>query len=340
MRFGFGVSNFELVDGQSLTAAHQDMLEQASLADALGFDSVWIAEQHFAPERQCPSPFLIATAIAMRTEQTKIGVYSTMTFAHPIRLAEDAAVLDIFSGGRLILCAGTGYRPDEFAAFGVPTRGKRSRIRESLEILSLAWTDEPVAYRGAHFVIPTPEPDAADGEEPAPISVFPKPIQRPIPIWMAAFGNVGVRQAGRLGLPLYTSPLETMPQLKERDLLYRTTMQETGQHQDLFPLLRSVYVAESMAQARADAEAGLLMQSRRYRQWRPQAGLSESFHQITADDRFIIGDPAHCVAEIQRYIAELGTNYIVCRMNLPGLSHAKVMASLRLFAKEVMPQWK
>ena len=55
MRFGFGVSNFELVDGQSLTAAHQDMLEQASLADALGFDSVWIAEQHFAPERQCPS---------------------------------------------------------------------------------------------------------------------------------------------------------------------------------------------------------------------------------------------------------------------------------------------
>jgi alkanesulfonate monooxygenase SsuD/methylene tetrahydromethanopterin reductase-like flavin-dependent oxidoreductase (luciferase family) len=315
------------------------MLEQASLADVLGFDSVWIAEQHFAPERQCPSPFLIGTALAMRTEQTKIGVYATMTFAHPIRLAEDAAVLDIFSGGRLILCAGTGYRPDEFAAFGISARGKRGRIRESLEILSLAWTDEPVAYHGAHFDIPALEPDASEEEAPAPISVFPKPIQQPIPIWMAAFGNVGVRQAGRLGLPLYTSPLETMSQLKERDLLYRTTMREAGQQQALFPLLRFVYVSESTAQAHADTAAGLLAQSRRYRQWRPQVGLPEAFDPITAD-RFIIGDPAHCIAALQRYIAELGTNYIVCRMNLPGLSHAKVMASMRLFAKEVIPQWQ
>jgi len=110
MRFGFGASTFELIDGQSLPAAHQEMLEQAVLAEELGFDSIWVAEQHFSPERQCPSPFLIGTAIALRTHRIKVGVYTTMTFAHPIRLAEDAAVLDILSGGRLILCAGTGYR--------------------------------------------------------------------------------------------------------------------------------------------------------------------------------------------------------------------------------------
>ncbi len=336
MRFGFGVSNFELIDDQSLLAAHQDMLEQAALADALGFDSVWIAEQHFAPERQCPFPFLIGTAIAMRTRQVKIGVYTTMTFVHPVRLAEDAAVLDLLSGGRLLLCAGTGYRPEEFAAYGMVATGKRARIRESLDILPLAWGDAPFVYGGKHFTIPAASPEAAAGDEPQPLSVFPKPIQRPIPIWMAAFGNVGVRQAGRLGLPLYTSPLESMAQLKERDTLYRAALHEAGHTQTLFPLLRSVYVAATPQQARADTEAALLAQARRYQRWRPQAALPQTFEQITAD-RFIIGAPDHCIAEIRRYAAELGMNYLVCRMNLPGLSHAKVMDSMRLFAHDVMP---
>ncbi|MGH7966907.1 MAG: LLM class flavin-dependent oxidoreductase [Candidatus Binatia bacterium] len=338
MRFGFGASNFELLDGQALPAAHQEMLEQAALAEELGFDSIWVAEQHFSPERQCPSPFLIGTAIAMRTGQIKVGVYTTMTFAHPIRLAEDAAVLDILSGGRLILCAGTGYRKEEFAAYGAVAEGKRSRIRESLEILHLAWMDEPFVYRGKHLTIPAAPPDDASGEEYLPLSVFPKPIQHPIPIWMAAFGNVGVRQAGHLGLPLFTSPLESISQLKERDTLYRAALQEAGQGQTLFPLIRSVYVAETFDQARADTEAALLAQYRRYSQWRPQARIEGTFEEMTSD-RLIIGDPDHCAAEIQRYAAELGINYIVCRMNLTGLAHAKVLASMRLFAREVMPQF-
>lgn len=337
MRFGFGASTFELIDGQSLPAAHQEMLEQAVLAEELGFDSIWVAEQHFSPERQCPSPFLIGTAIALRTQRIKVGVYTTMTFAHPIRLAEDAAVLDILSGGRLILCAGTGYRKEEFAAYGAAAEGKRSRIRESLEILRLAWADEPFVYRGKHFTIPAVPPDDTAGEEYPPLSVFPKPMQCPIPIWMAAFGNVGVRQAGRLGLPLFTSPLESIPQLKERDILYRTALQEAGQSQTLSPLIRSVYVAETLDQARADTEAALLAQYRRYSRWRPQAAVEGTFEQVTSD-RFIIGDPDRCVAELRRYETELGINYIVCRMNLAGLAHAKVLASMRLFAQEVIPQ--
>lgn len=338
MRFGFGASNFELIDGQALPIAHQEMLEQAALAEELGFDSIWVAEQHFSPERQCPSPFLIGTAIALRTQTIKIGVYTTMTFAHPIRLAEDAAVLDILSGGRLILCAGTGYRKEEFAAYGVAAAGKRSRIRESLEILGLAWADEPFVYHGKYFTIPVALPDGTVDEEHSPLSVFPKPIQHPIPMWMAAFGNVGVRQAGHLGLPLFTSPLESISQLKERDTLYRAALQEAKQSQTLFPLIRSVYVAETSDQARADTEAALLAQYRRYNQWRPQAGIEGTFEEVTSD-RLIIGDPDHCAAQIRRYAAELGINYIVCRMNLTGLAHTKVLASMRLFVRDVMPRF-
>lgn len=337
MRFGFGASNFELIPGQSLPAAHYEMLEQAVLAEELGFDAVWVAEQHFSPERQCPSPFLIGTAIATRTARIQIGVYTTMTFAHPIRVAEDAAVLDVLSQGRLILCAGTGYRKEEFAAYGVAAEGKRSRIRESLEILRLAWADEPFVYRGKYFTIPAVSSNDTTSEEYPPLSVFPKPIQDPLPIWMAAFGNVGVRQAGRLGLPLFTSPLESIPQLRERDRLYRAAMREAGQTQTLFPLIRSVYVAETTGRARADTEAALLAQYRRYGQWRPQVAIEGTFETLTSD-RFIIGDPDQCVAQIQRYAAELGINYVVCRMNLAGLAHAKVLASMRLFAREVMPR--
>ena len=338
MRFGFGASNFELIPGQSLPAAHHEMLEQAVIAEELGFDSVWVAEQHFSPERQCPSPFLIGTAVATRTARIQIGVYTTMTFAHPIRVAEDAAVLDVLSGGRLILCAGTGYRKEEFAAYGVVAEGKRSRIRESLEILRLAWADQPFVYRGRYFTIPAVPENDTTGEEYPPLSVFPKPIQDPPPIWMAAFGNVGVRQAGRLGLPLFTSPLESLPQLRERDRLYRTAMQEAGQSQTLFPLIRSVYVAETTDRARADTEAALLAQYRRYGQWRPQVAIEGTFETLTAD-RFVIGDPNQCVVQLQRYAAELGINYVVCRMNLAGLAHAKVLASMRLFAREVMPRF-
>ena len=338
MRFGFGASNFELMPGQSLAAGHQEMLEQAVLAEELGFDSIWVAEQHFSPERQCPSPFLIGAAIATRTTGIKIGVYTTMTFAHPIRVAEDAAVLDVLSDGRLILCAGTGYRKEEFAAYGVAAEGKRSRIRESLEILRLAWADDPFVYRGKYFTIPTVPPDNTTSEEYPPLSVFPKPLQMPIPIWMAAFGNVGVRQAGRLGLPLFTSPLESIPQLRERDVLYRAALQEAGQQQALFPLIRSVYVAATADRARSDTETALLAQYRRYSRWRPQAAMEGTFETLIAD-RFIIGDPEHCVAQIRRYAADLGINYIVCRMNLAGLEHVNVLHSMRLFVREVMPHF-
>lgn len=343
MRFGFSISSFERIESPLIPAAHREVLEQAAQADQLGFDSIWIAEQHFSFERQCPSPFLLGTAVAMHTQHSDIGVYTTMSYTHPVRIAEDAAVLDVLCGGRLILCAGTGYRPDEFAAYGLTAKGKRGRLREILEILPLAWRDAPFVYEGNYFRIPAPVEDEnvdhpATDEQGcvAPLAVFPKPVQNPIPIWMAAFGNVGVRQAGRLGMPLYTSPIETLSQLRTRDELYREAMQEAGQSQTVFPLLRNVYVAKTYEQARADTEASLQIQLRRYQTWRPEAGMPAPFEEVIAD-RFIIGSPEQCLAEIERYVVALGINYLVCRMNMPGLSHDNVMASMRLFAEAVMP---
>jgi alkanesulfonate monooxygenase SsuD/methylene tetrahydromethanopterin reductase-like flavin-dependent oxidoreductase (luciferase family) len=153
---------------------------------------------------------------------------------------------------------------------------------------------------------------------------------------MASFGNLGIKQAARMALPLFTSPLESLPQLKERHALYQSIQEQARQSQSLFPLIRTVYVAETQKQARQDAEAPLLAQYRRYRRWRALSDVGSTFESITSE-RFIIGDPVHCAREIERYRNEVGVDYIVCRMTLPGLSHEKVLSSLRLFAREVMP---
>ncbi len=336
MQFGFGASNFEMLAGQSLAAAHQEMLEQAELADELGLDSIWVAEQHFSPERQCPSPFIEGTAIAARTKKIKVGVYATVTLAHPIRVAEDAAVLDVLSGGRLILCTGTGFRQAEFDVYGVRRKEKRARIKEIIDILYLAWADEPFVYKGRYYEVPSA--NFSPGEETGPISVVPKPLQPFIPIWMASFGNVGIKQAAQMDIPLFTSPLESIPQLRERQAMYKSIQEQLGQSQSLFPLIRTVYVAETQRQARKDVEEPLLTQYRRYNRWRTLSEAQPTFESITSE-RFIIGDPDHCAREIERYRDEVDVNYIVCRMTLPGLSHEKMLNSLRLFAQEVMPRY-
>jgi alkanesulfonate monooxygenase SsuD/methylene tetrahydromethanopterin reductase-like flavin-dependent oxidoreductase (luciferase family) len=126
------------------------MLADAILAEELGVDSLWVAENHFSPDRQCSSPFVIAGVLAGATHRMRIGVFSILTFAHPVRIAEDAATLDVMSGERLMLCFGTGYRPEEFAAFGVAMDGKGARFRECLEVIQKAWTG-PFTHQGKHF---------------------------------------------------------------------------------------------------------------------------------------------------------------------------------------------
>ena len=131
MRFGLGGYALEQVQTHGGAVVGRDLLADAMLAEELGFDSLWVAENHFSRDRQCSSPFVIAGVLAGATRRIRIGVFSILTFAHPLRVAEDAATLDLMSGGRLMLCFGTGYRAEEFAAFGIAMQGKGARFRDA-----------------------------------------------------------------------------------------------------------------------------------------------------------------------------------------------------------------
>jgi alkanesulfonate monooxygenase SsuD/methylene tetrahydromethanopterin reductase-like flavin-dependent oxidoreductase (luciferase family) len=337
MRFGMGGYALEQVETHGGAVVGRELLADASLAEELGFDSVWVAENHFSVDRQCSSPFVIAGVLAGATRRIRIGVFSILTFAHPLRVAEDAATLDLMSGGRLMLCFGTGYRPEEFAAFGIAMEGKGSRFRECLAVVQKAWAG-PFGHHGKYFCIPTMVEGAPT--EVGEVAVLPRPLQTTIPIWMAAFGNVGVKRAARLGYPLLPAALESIPELQAKYQLYHTTWRDGERTEPplAMPLMRVVYVAPQAQTAHQEAEAGLLQTYGRYRRWGLLSNAGNDYTTL-AKDRFIIGDPVQVIAEIQRYRELFGITYLLCRMAMPTISPEHIRRSMRLFSEHVAPHF-
>jgi alkanesulfonate monooxygenase SsuD/methylene tetrahydromethanopterin reductase-like flavin-dependent oxidoreductase (luciferase family) len=337
MRFGIGGYALERVETHGGAVVGRELLADAMLAEALGFDALWVAENHFSVDRQCSSPFVIAGVLAGATRRIRIGVFSILTFAHPVRIAEDAATLDLMSGGRLMLCFGTGYRPEEFAAFGIAMDGKGARFRECLSVVQKAWAG-PFVHHGKHFHIPMAVAGAATEVEA--VTVLPQPLQAAMPIWMAAFGNVGVKRAARLGYPLLPAALESIPALQAKYHLYHTAWQEVERREPpvTMPLMRVVYVAPQTHTAHQEAEAGLMQTYGRYRRWGllPDAGTD---YAALAKDRFIIGDPTQVIEEIQRYREVFGITDLICRMAIPAIPHAHIMRSMHLFSERVAPHF-
>src|SRR3984957_19650631 len=172
--------------GLTFPEFYRRTLDQIVLAEQLGFDHVWITEHHFVDDGYMPSPLVMAGAIAALTERVMIGQdVMLLPFANPVRLAEDLAVLDNLSSGRMMLGAGMGYVPSEFAGMGVPRRQRRARMDDTLEILRRAWAEEEFDFDGEVYQV-------------AKVRVRPRPVQAGgPPLWVAAMSEAGARRAAR-----------------------------------------------------------------------------------------------------------------------------------------------
>jgi probable F420-dependent oxidoreductase len=172
-------------DGSSLYA---QTIEQAVAAEDLGFDAVWLTEHHFIDDGYLPSCLPMAAAIAARTTRVVIGTSVLLLPLHdPIRVAEDAAVVDLISGGRLRLGVGLGYRGEELSAFGVERASRARRFEESVEVIRRAWADAPLNFTGRFHNYEN-------------VNVTPKPAQRPgPPIWFSGRSEKPIARAARLG---------------------------------------------------------------------------------------------------------------------------------------------
>src|SRR5437016_6564909 len=155
-----------------LPSIYDMALERIAIMDTTGYDAVWLAEHHFSSFSVCPSVHMVGTLAASRTKRLRIGTaVSLAPFYHPLRLAEEVALLDLLSGGRVNWGAGRGFARVEFTAFGVPPEESATRFRETVEIVLKAWTDERLNFAGQHFHFDD-------------IEVLPKPAQQPPPpVW-------------------------------------------------------------------------------------------------------------------------------------------------------------
>jgi alkanesulfonate monooxygenase SsuD/methylene tetrahydromethanopterin reductase-like flavin-dependent oxidoreductase (luciferase family) len=246
MRFGF-FDQLPRADWQSESQRYQDILAQIELGDELGFDTAWLGELHFIPSFSClASPLMILAAAAQRTKRIRLGTAVTLLPLHnPVKMAEDAATLDVLSNGRLEFGVGRGATPVYFAGYNVPQEESRERFEESLEVILQAWTSERLSYEGKYFRVQD-------------VRLTPQPVQKPYPpIRIAANSPDTFAIAGQLGLPIFASPLINPPdKLREYLNVHRTTL-KSGAKQDV-ALAFPVHVADSRAQARIECEASLM----------------------------------------------------------------------------------
>ncbi|WP_149830810.1 LLM class flavin-dependent oxidoreductase [Streptomyces tailanensis] len=345
--------------------------EFAVAADRAGFWSIWYTEHHFGHEGQelTPNPVLMGVDIAARTSRIRIGqAASIVTFWHPLRLAEDLALLDQLSGGRLEVGVGRGLYGREalnLNPLADPRDQQRNRalFQETLEVLKAAWTGEFFSHKSEFFEFPAPgvkwnhplsppSPDFMDDGVITKLMVTPRPLQPELPLWQVIDTPPSIEWAARNGVKgiFWLPPVSA---LKGRFELYRDAASEaTGREYALgegIGLVRDVFVADTMEEARAGFEEAVMNTYRWVCHWRGLSNLMEDGEQLTDAHELtydflhgrnqLVGTPEYVAEKIAELRDELNVRDLFLWTTHPGLDHRKAMRSLELFSEKVMPEF-
>jgi alkanesulfonate monooxygenase SsuD/methylene tetrahydromethanopterin reductase-like flavin-dependent oxidoreductase (luciferase family) len=303
-------------------------LERIEIMDKTGFDAVWLAEHHFTTFSVCPSVHMLGVLAAARTRRLRIGTaVSLAALYHPLRLAEEVALLDVLSGGRVNWGAGRGFAHSEFNAFGVPVEDSAERFREAVEIVLKALGEERFSYHGTHFRFDD-------------IELLPKPVQKPLPTWMAATSEGAIDWAANRGFSILMDPHASMIELGAKRRRYADKMAEAGfsdKGRDI-PMARLVALAGSASEAEAiarrgaqwlvDAYAGPQHSHRKSMPMRSYDGKEPAQHYV--DSVILHGTPEALVDRVAELKETIGLNYLMCA----PLSRS----TFKLLADEVVPR--
>ena len=313
-----------------------DMLEQAVRCEELGFDAVVLAERHFrhAPLLY-PSPLPVAGAIAARTESIRIGTAGRiLSLDHPVHVAEDAATLDLLSGGRLDFGITRASLDEEaHVAFSSPHEESQGRFLEAYEILLRAWTQESFSYEGEHFQIPE-------------VSVLPKPVQDPHPpLYVVAVSPERLAFASQEGLNAYIGAIRTPEELAATADTYRSGLADAGHDpaERILSVNRFIYVSDDDERARAEFEQPFLELMHERAPDLKGALVAKYGHvdELTFDrfleDFCVCGSPETVGRRLQEVIEATNTDYLLATLNFATLDHELCLRSMELFAAEAMP---
>ena len=305
---------------------YAQVLDQVGTLEEAGYDVVWFTEHHFVEDGYLPSWIPVAGAVLARTKRMRVATnIALLPFAHPLRLAEDLAVLDNLSGGRVEMGVGMGYAPHEFAGFGIPVSRRVSLTEEGLDVLRLAWAGEPFSYEGRRYRFED-------------VRVTPRPVQPGgPPLWMGAMTDAGAERAARYGLHF-------LPQGRRQVLdTWRAASDAAGNALAAGVGRRVGIIRPWLVTDDRERDWPPIRDAERYRMEvyaRFFAEADASFTIGSRDDipqRWIVGDGAEVEAQLGAFIEELGLTDVITHGVPPGLRPERLTPSLVRFAREVMP---
>jgi alkanesulfonate monooxygenase SsuD/methylene tetrahydromethanopterin reductase-like flavin-dependent oxidoreductase (luciferase family) len=346
MHFGLFLE-FPMSSGGTQRDAFQESFALIDEAERLGVDSVWLPEYHFNSGRVLSAPVTTAAAIASRTKRIRLGLgVQCLPLGHPVRIAEEAATLDLISGGRLEFGVGRGTFPNVHEGYNVPFAESRGRFEEFLEVILKAWTSASFSFDGEFF-------------QCQDLVVEPKPFQKPHPPV-----RVGITSAesfpiiGRMGFPIFINPSRvfSLAELKPPIQEYRRAWREAGHEGEAVVGLRvPVYVAETAAQAYEEPrESALFMAQRlgnRVANYANYAGTTgdwgqqgEQILEMSYDDwlrdKVAYGTPEAVTDRLQQLTESLNLDQIIYEINLGNqIPYERQLNSLRLFNERVVPHF-
>lgn len=347
--------------------------------DNNGWDSVWMTEHHINHEGMdaCPNPLMVCTDLAARTKNIRLGqAANILPFWNPIRLAEDIAMLDQLSEGRVECGIGRGVYGREAVHLNIEAdvadQAKNYRVfKESLEIMKKAWTQDLFDHKGEFYQYPVDKfkwehdmspPDAKfmdlSDNTLTKIGIVPRPFQQPHPpLWQVVDGLSSIEWAGKQGMNTIMW-IPTVEALKERFEVFRKARSEFKGHDvpmgEGISLVRDMFVADSMDEARELAAEGILTYIRWIAHWRglgnhtnPGEILEQTPNKLDLLDydflhprNLLFGTPDYVAERIHELQTELGVEHLQVWSNFPGVPHDQVMKSVKMFSEKVMPQFK
>lgn len=332
MRFGLLVTNQHL-PSTPVAERFAETIEQVRLARQLGFDLLAFGQHFLSTEFQMLQPAIAAARLAAEagTMRLAMTIY-LLPLLNPVAVAEEAASLDIVTGGRFVFGVGLGYREVEDEAFGLGKGERVPRLYQHLDVVKRLWAGEPVTFDSPYCRLVDARLELRPVQQPHP------------PIWVAANNDRAVERAAALGDAWVINPHATLHTIRRQMDLYRAALERLDKTFPAeLPMMREICVAETHEAAVRLARPYLEKKYQAYVQWGQHRALpsdddmTQAFEDL-ARDRFILGDPDECAAEINRCVEATGATTMLFRVHWPGMPHAVITQAMRLLAEKVRPQ--
>ena len=321
-----------------------DILDEALYAEEVGLHSAWVGEHHFSTLGVLSCPDLLLAQVAARTSRIRLApAVTVLPLHHPIRVAEQWATLDLLSGGRVDFAAGRGYDRREYLPFGVSFEDNQSIFEEGMEIVRRLWSEEaPLSHHGRHYRFDD-------------VAITPRPVQRPIPAYVASFSRPSIELAARLGANLIVAPFAaamTFGGLRQVYELYHETCARHGQKPGRLMCSYFLHFADSAADE-AEARA---RQIRYYKEcviaafpgdpatappsYRYFGEIVDRLHKVRPEDlsenSVLLGSAAQ-ITETLKKVEAAGFDEVILYVNVGLKPHAQVKHEMARFMAEVAP---